>query len=336
MKSQSTIDVNFFDGEMTLSTSISAPGASPADPWAATVEIKPTLIARFDPCVGLVKDSPLAIAPVVNSKWGPSGTSAPGVTRIHVDENPRQLTDVGRMVKNQLFADYPPFTFNTLACCGQVPVGKPGVYSDPTSIWFNVFFGIYQLDAAKADGWNRPFGYESAAGVSAAIHGEDIVRLGKSDWNWFSNYMYGVPASVCAKYSTVDMSTISFTPTQTLTIGSSLWHQVTMSGIEVVSCYESNVPGAARLVENTDAEEIWEATFGLPCPRPEFAVSFIPTTLVAELNVTYWEDDDSYHTLVLGGTAGVGSDPAFLADQMTGVARLIESSYPTAGFTKPA
>ena len=336
MKSHSQIDVDFFGGEMSVALTVATPGASPTDPWIDVADVKTTTVAWFDPCVGLVKDSPFAPAPKVDQKWGPSGTSAPGVTRIHVDEQHRQLTDVGRMVKNLLFADHPPFTFNTLACCGQVPDGKPGVYSDPTSIWFNVFFGIYQLDAGKADGWKRPFGYETADGVQSAIHGEDIVRLGKSDWNWFSNYMYGVPASVCTKYSTVDLSTISFSATETKAIGASHWHSVTMSGIEVASCYESNVPGASKLVENTDAEAIWESTFGLPCPRPEFPVSFIPTKLIAGLNMTYWEDDAAYHTLVFGGTAGVGSDPAFLGDQMSAVAQLIEQSYPTAGFTKPA
>lgn len=344
LRSSVRVDIDFLAGELawTANVSVSEASAEPADgaadydaaaEWTTLVDIAHEVLVRIDPCVGLVAGEPTGHPPVlVSTQWGPSGTSAPGVTRIHIDDQQRQLTDVGSIVKAEMFEAYSPFMFNTLACCGQVPQGQPGVYSDPDSIWFNVFFGVYQLDCAFADGWTRPFGYESDAGVTSVVRGEDLVRLGKSDWNWFSNFLYGVPAEFCKRYSEVDMSVVTFTDETTQTIGSSAWHHVTMSGIEVSTCYQSDARGAARLVENSVATDIWRDTFGLPCPLPDHPVSFVPTTLVAGLDMAYWRDDTAFHTLVFGGTANLGSDPAFLAAQVQASHDAIAKWYPSNGF----
>jgi hypothetical protein len=330
------LDIDLYAGEISWTATISVIDPTRKPPtWRRIVDLEHMVLLRFDPAKGMVAGSADAHPPVMAATpWGPSGLTGSGVLRIHVADQPRSVADVGQIVKTEMFPTHPPFTFNVVACCGRGPRGilGPGVYSDPASIWFNVFFGTYQLDCNKADGWTRPFGYEAADGVTSQPLPEDLARLGKSDWNWFSNYMYGVPKSVCLQYSSIDMGAVTVTPPQTTRIGTTDWHEWTMSGIEVASCYEADAEGAAALVDNSLLSPVWRGLFGRPCPRPAFPTSFIPTTLMASMAMAYWEDDASYHTLVFGGTSGVRSDPAFLQAQMAAARATIAQSYPGAGF----
>jgi hypothetical protein len=305
------------------------------DPWKTISQWKDAVLFLFDPTKGMIAGSPSAYAPVVDPRWGPSGPSGgDGVTRFHLTDDVRAVTDVGPQVKQRMFPGYHPMVLNIVACCGR-PLGAPdgpGVYGDPTSIWFNVFFGVYQMDCALADGWTRPFGYQGAAGIQSVVRGEDLVRVGKADWNWLSNFMYGVPGAVCEEYSSVDMSKVKFTPTATTKIGTTQWHYLTMSGVQVASGYESDAPGAGKLVENSILTDEWRRSFGEPSPKPGYPTSFIPTVLQSTLVMAYWKDDTAFHTLMFGGTSGVGSDAAFLRDQIQGAKVLIGTRYPGSGF----
>jgi len=313
------------------------PGVQPPV-WKTVVNRTDPDLASIDPTNGEVAGSQAWHPPVMPAGFGPSGPSGDGVTRFHISDEVRLLADVGRIVKQRMFPDTPPLTLNIVACCG-APTGAPtgpGVYADPESVWFNVFFGAYQMDCSKADGWTRPFGYESAAGAASVVRGEDLARVGKSDWNWFSNYLYGVPEEVCVRYSNVDMSAITFTPTATVQYGSSRWHLLTMSGVEVASAYQSDAAGAERLVENSLLTPTWQSSFGLPCPRPNFATSFIPTVLRSTLLMSYSEDAEGYHTLMFGGTSSVDAPSAFLQAQVQAAVQAIEVYYPSAGFSLAA
>ncbi len=328
------IDVDFLTGVVTWSGDVAlAEGSGVTEKWVNIFNISNGALLNFDPAVGEIADSVTVNFPVVTSaEWSSSVLSSPTVVRIHVADGWRELANVGSIVKSEMFAAYSPFTFNVVACCGQTEPGQPGLYGNPNSVWFNIFFGIYQLDCAKADGWTRPFAYESANGVNSQPHHEDIVRLGKSDWNWFSNYVYGVPHDECAKYSAIDMSTITFTPQTTLTLGTSQWHHSTFSGIEVVSAYESNAAGAGQLVDNCVISPVWRESFGLPSPQSNFSASFIPTTLMASVDMAYWEDDDAFHTVVFGGTSAVDSPVEFITAQLAATRAIIATSYPQRGF----
>lgn len=302
--------------------------------WKTVLDLKEPHFTLMDPTKGDVAGSESGFPPEVIG-YGPNGPSGGGdVTRFHISDEPRVLADVGRIVKQALFATTGPLTLNIIACVGlgADPGTGPGVYADPESPWFNVFFGIYQVDCAKADGWTRPFGYEAARGVASSVHGEDIVRIGNADWNWFSNYLYGVPEDVCRQYTVIDMSKVTFEPTTLVRCGNSQWHQVTMSGVEVASAYQSDAPGARQLVQNSPLTADWRTAFGLPCPRPEYPTSFIPTTLSSSLFMTYSEDDAGYHTLMFGGTAGVDTEPGFLQAQVAAAASTIKAHYPDDGF----
>jgi hypothetical protein len=327
---------DYFAGAVLLTAQVSVfDSARSPGVWVPLLDIENKVLFTFDPCGGELHGVAAVVAPVVPaSPWGPSGAPSHGITRIHVTDEARQLTDIGRLVKRKLFPDHPPFTFNVLACCGS-PTGAatgPGTYSDPDSIWFNVFYGSYQLDCAKSDGWQRPFAYESAAGIESVPHAEDIVRLGKADWNWFSNYLYGVPAAACDRCSGVDMQRVHQFPRPMATIGTTQWHVLTMHDIEVASCYESQAPGAERLVINSVLTPGWRLSFGMPCPKPDHPVSFVPTRLNTTVTMTYWEDATAYHTLMAGGTAPHGSDPAFLDAQTKACQTFLASNFPGAGF----
>ena len=335
VRAHGEIDADFTAGEVSWTVQIDVRDAVQNPPvWTTVVDVTDAVLVSYDPCTGMVRGNAEIAAPVVLGPWGPSHQSGRGVTRIHIADEARVLTDVGQLAKAELFPDYRPFTFNVVACCGKPtgPADGPGVYADPTSVWFNVFFGIYQLDCAKADGWDRPFGYQSDAGVASLPHEEDLVRLGKADWNWFSNYLYGVPKAVCQQYSTIGKDEGAVTRLPTATIGTSAWHESTMSGVEVVSGYQSDAPGAAQLEMNTLLTPFVQRNFGLPCPRPDHPTSFIPTTLVASQLMSYWQDDTAFHTLVFGGTSQVQTDPAFLDAQTAAVKTLMAASFADAGF----
>jgi hypothetical protein len=319
------IDPRMFDGEIVLSFEACCRGLPR--------RLLSNFVLRFDPSLGEVGGDTGPHPPIVlDPAFGRSQACAPTILRIHVDDLDRELCRVGGIVKREMFPDYPPFVFNTVACVGAFPPGGRGLYTDPRSIWFNVFLGYYQLDCLKA-GWSRPFGYESANGAKSKPVGEDLTRLGKSDWNWFSNWNYGVPEEALLPYSGIDMRTVKVVDKGVVPIGNSRWHEVELEGIEVASCYVSDAPGAGQLVGNTVLGEVWQRSFGLPSPDAGFPDSFVPTRVKAIVDMAYWEDEVAYHTAIFGGTASVRSDPAFLQAQLQVTKAVIAVDYPDLGFS---
>jgi hypothetical protein len=301
--------------------------------WHTVLDADDDVLMRFCPAVGQIAESPAVIEPRVDHRrFGRSQLCTPAVLRIFVDEQERAVADVGQIVKEKMFPDHPPFAFNTVACVGRVAEdGVPGLYSDPNSIWFNVFFGYYQLDCPKPE-WSRPFGYRSAARINSEIEAEDVARLGKSDWNWFSNWMYGVPIEDVLPHSSIDMSVIEVETSPPTQIGATKWHGLSLSRVDVASCYESGARDAGKLVHNTIIDDVWRRSFGLPNPRPDHPVSFIPTTIKAQVHMAYWEDERAFHTLIFGGTTAMDADPDFLEAQLAAVESVIERNYPRQGF----
>jgi hypothetical protein len=329
VRADAQLDLDAFAGELSWAAHLSV--RLPRG-WHDVVAVDRRVVLRFSPAIGEVGPSSEVFEPEVDDpRFGQSQLCTPTILRIFVDEQERAIAEVGQIVKEKMFPDRPGFTFNTVPCVGRVPDGTPGLYTDPRSIWFNVFFGFYQLDCPKSE-WPRPFGYRSADGLASEIEPEDVARLGKSDWNWFSNWMYGVPIKHVLPYSSPDMGSIKVTTAGPRRIGASMWHGLTLRGVEVASTYESGAEGAARLTTNSIIDDVWRNSFGLPSPQPGWDESFIPTRLVAQVDMAYWEDDAAYHTVIFGGTAALDADPAFLSAQMDAVRRVIEESYPTLGF----
>lgn len=113
---------------------------------------------------------------------------------------------------------YPPLLFNVCFACG-APEGptRVGLYGDPRSRWFNVFLGYYQLDVL-ANAASSPFGYDTNGDVVK----DQVLRIGKSDWNYFSNWMYGVPESAILPNNTLQGATVDVKK-RGITIGNKAW-----------------------------------------------------------------------------------------------------------------
>ncbi len=291
-------------------------------------------VIRFDPSVGVIGGQTAVHPPVVDDPdYGDSQNCTGTILRIHVDDEPRKLCAVGHRVKARMFPPpYPPFVFNAVACVGSFERGGPQRYANPHSPWFNVFLGYYQLDCARP-AWDRPFGFTAADGAASSLHIEDLARLGKSDWNFFSNWDYGVPEAALEPYCDVDVSSVEYVDRGLVDIAGANWHRVELLGIEVASCYVSDAPDAQGLVHNTPIAGVLRQGFGLPDPQPDFPVSFISQKLDAVLHMAYGGDDQGFHTLIFGGTAHAGEDRQLLAAQVEATTAVIAERYAGFGFS---
>jgi len=111
----------------------------------------------------------------------------PSVLEIVIDKENSLPDNIGKKTDAIFFVDYPKMVFNVcFSCARSRPCGR-GRYADPTSIWFNVFMGYYSINV-PAKLWPRPFGYTSAEGARS-FNIADVLKIVKSDWNYFSNYM---------------------------------------------------------------------------------------------------------------------------------------------------
>lgn len=278
-------------------------------------------------------------------RFGPSMTN-PSVLEITIDPPaneayPTELSPIARRV----FSHFPKFVVNVAFSCGQAIPFQPGVYADPRSPWFNIFVGYYQIDVPKSE-WEHPFGYRFRDG-GFRIWPEDLARLGQADWNFFSNFMYGVPLSALEDRG-ADAVTLGYQGR--IQVGQHWWDKLTGEGISVSSAYVSTADGGALDANLTMLRELWRAAFGQPYEAAEPPVSFFQTPIAAELLVSFDEAFDKrdlkqevYRTFVFGGSvnewwAECNIEPrkrhnqAFLDQQMAGIRRLLIREFPNCGF----
>lgn len=269
--------------------------------------------------------------------------------RLDARKSKSNPAGVGGLVHEHFFADRPRFVFNVCFSCARSNPFRPGLYTDPRSIWFNVFFGFYQIDVPKA-GWGRPFAYESAD-ANAAVRPDDILRIGKSDWNYFSNYVYGVPESAILPLNQVGGSGSQHGRER---IGTSDWDVIHLEGVDVVSAYVSE-QGKEKLEKPSKLlTPIWRIAFGNPHPREAFQQDFLSTRMRAHLLMAFSETDGddtdlgepAYRTLIFGATVDdtwrerSRGDPTqadqqnerFMAAQLEAIRKVIHNSYADRGF----
>ena len=284
----------------------------------------------------------LTWAPPVVIKDATFGTSMtiPSILEVIIDGQAGVTTPSALgVVTDELFRDYPKFIVNVAFSCGKARSFRPGPYANPGSRWFNVFVGYYQIDVPKSV-WSRPFGYRPDGRGGFSIDPTEIAKLGRADWNYFSNYLYGVPLS--SLRATPDQAELAMLPP--VTIGSQTWDHLGGSNIRVASIYQARA--GEQLVDTWYVlNNLWRAAFGQPYTGEDPNVSFGLTDLEAELLVGYGEDSDDhdlhrpvYRTYVFGGTVNrswARADSArrqpenarFLRLQMTTLTRLIETKF---------
>lgn len=333
-KEEVDIEVDFALGELTLSGVVCRRAAGG---WQCT-RFPTTVLVAWSPTLGAVGGQIEAHPPQINdATHGNSASIVPTITRIPVDTVERIGTPVGKLVKQALFPATPNFVFNVCFAVGPFEPFLPGAYGDPTSIWFNVFAGYYQIDCPKPS-WDRPFGYTlGPSGATPAF--DDLVLIGKADWNYFSNWMYGVPLDQVQPYDKPDPGVVCRSLGRR-TVGQTQWDLVDIDGFSAVSAYQSEAAGAAQLVDNTPLTPLWRVTYGEPQGQPGHDQSFVGTSMHAQLLMAYSEDATAYHTYLFGGTVNKAFDPtqnaSFLAEQMAACRAVIAEHYPTLGFPLPA
>jgi hypothetical protein len=326
-KEDVTFCVDLGRGELTLTGDVCV---RDGDAWRCH-RFPTVVLAAFSPTLGAVGGDVLAHPPAVDDPAGASRSIVPTITRIPVDAVPRAGTPVGGMVKAALFADVPDFLFNVCFAVGPFELLRPGAYGDPTSPWFNVFAGYYQIDC-PTPAWTRPFGYAAAA-PGAAIAFDDILRIGKADWNYFSAWMYGTPLAAVTPYDPLDPG-VACTVLPPVTIGGRRWDQVDVDGFGAASAYQAE--GSTQLLDNTVLTPLWRATYGEPASVPGHPTSFPGTRMHARLYMAFRQDAEGFHTYLFGGTVNKafdGPDNARVLDaQMAACAEVIAVHYPALGF----
>jgi hypothetical protein len=211
-------------------------------------------------------------------------------------------------VSEKLFDGRPRFVFNVCFSCGRG--ATHGVYADPESIWFNVFFGYYQIDVPK-ELWGRPFGYlDSAIGATPQIRGLDLVTIGEADWNYFSNFLYGVPLEVVNREVTIDETSAS-PQGRRLTLEGRQWDVVLLDHMAVSSAYVANERDL-QMTPHPVLRALWRAAFGGPPPRRSAVpgVSAFASTTMSGRILMYWREDAHdrnlkgpvYRTFIFGAT----------------------------------
>jgi hypothetical protein len=246
------------------------------------------------PLLGSIDGSTRAHPPRIrHPTFGRSSSRVATVIRFVVDDNRRLPAGVGQLVKRQLFRDVPPFTCNIAFACGPIRRNR-GSYSDPSSPWFNVFTGVYEV-VVKRSLWPEPFAYRDGKPMP-----EQLLRLGVADWWYFSAYLYGVPLGT-------DMCGDPLAGAQWTSAphcgpeGLARWDRVDACGIRVPA------PSAAlRWWERGQPSPVWRALWQLTlgCP-PQRAASPRHCLMRARTLLRTYSDDRHHRTLVLGATANM-------------------------------
>lgn len=282
--------------------------------WAPPVVIK-------DPVFGNSMTIPSILEVIIDGRAGRTTPSALGV------------------VTEELFSDYPKFVVNVAFSCGKARSFRPGPYANPGSRWFNVFVGYYQIDVPRSQ-WTRPFGYRPDGSGGFSIDPAEIALLGRADWNYFSNYLYGVPLN--ALRAAKDKAELAMLPP--VEIGSQTWDHLGGSDIRVASVYQAST-GEKLLDTWYFLNNLWRAAFGQPFTSDDPDASFGLTELEAELLVGYGQDtgdfdlqEPVYRTYVFGGTVNrswaladyatrQAENAAFLQLQITTLTTLIKTKF---------
>ncbi|MFC1706733.1 hypothetical protein ACFL59_07925 [Planctomycetota bacterium] len=252
-------------------------------------------------------------------EFGKSSVS-PTVLEVRVSDKQEGVIPVGKKVHDKLFEGYPPFNFNVnFSCHGPDAISRESEYADPSSPWFNVFFGYYQVDVPiGADGdkdkWDRPFGF---AGEGGKVEFEDILRIGKADWGYFSNWMYGVPEEDIDKViNNPDFKPPTCTVTdKRVEINGKEYVECVVDGIKVPSAYVSGRDGKHLKKNDKLLSPAWQAIFGKqgagvtqdPKVAEGYKESFCPTEMKMKFYMRVdkrWDDDFQsyvYSTSIYGG-----------------------------------
>jgi hypothetical protein len=281
---------------------------------------------------------------VINSPEFGESSATPAILDVPVSAQQQGILSVGQKVHQKFFPDSPPFNFNVNFSCAKTdPLTGTSDYADPRSPWDNVFFGRYEIDCpAGAPGdktkWSRPFGF--VAPGSNQINFNDILKIGNSDWGYFSNWMYGVPEADLDKSFAAQAAGPKPTCTVTnpnVVINGKSYVECTVEGVSLPSAFVNPRDGKALTNNDSLMSPVWRNVFGKQSsdvgedPSLANTPSFAPTKMKMKFYLRQELDPktNTYKTLIYGGGVNetwAGSDPTrqayndrFLQAQMDAV-----------------
>lgn len=314
------------------------------------------------PMLGEIDGKSSVLPGKINSKKFGTSFGMPMAVEININNKKSMPEDVGKIVKEKLFSDndYKDKTaiFNVCFSCGKGSIIQGGTYTDPTSHWFNVFFGYYEIDVPQK-AWGRPFGYQQLNG-SMEVNFQDLLRIGLADWNYFSNYLYGVPLKKASQYLNTSDPKVTTRYIDRMQIKQKTWDYVEIDNFEVVSAYTARGK-EDELEERSIWTGLWRRSYGYPHPRKGFNENFFPCRMKAHFYMAFGEGHDhdlnetAYKTYIFGGTinhnihldnkayakkcglkvAQFSKDTyneEFLQEQMKSIRKVIEKKYYHLGF----
>jgi hypothetical protein len=245
-----------------------------------------------------------------------------------VEENSNDPIDIGKIIKQQIFPDTPPFVYNASITCSKTNffTGRSS-YADPRSHWFNVFFGFYEFDA-PCSMWNRPFGYTS----EGTLYITDILKMAKADWNLLGNHVYGVPYQRCLEACKITGNEIITIVNNSILIGDYTYMEVIIENATVITGYpaheslEKPYPLLTPLVRRV---------FGVTSYKPGYDDPFPIIRMKGHFYIRYEISHDTdlnqtaYKTFIAGGTLNmdypdINYNEAFLLAQLEAVRHSLE------------
>ncbi|MBW2278364.1 MAG: hypothetical protein JRF63_12795 [Deltaproteobacteria bacterium] len=261
---------------------------------------------RGVPLLGEIGDRFEVVPAVIDDPEFGRSSSYTNVLEIIVSNHERWPLGVGSLVNKLFFATDPEIVFNVCFSCHRPDRDKLSEYADPRSHWFNVFFGFYEIDV-PCDEWERPFGFKTKDERDLQIEFNDLKRIGKSDWNYFSNYLYGVPRQIAHEHDDLDDSEVETSVADDpVDVDGKRFLECEVDGLEVVSGYTA--PDAKLLNNVWFFSKIWRDKFGTCGPKAGFDESFFGVRMKMRFLIRWkreFDNDlncDAYKTFIYGAT----------------------------------
>ena len=214
-----------------------------------------------------------------------------------------EVLDLGTLIKKKIFDDYQPFVYNVCFTCSKSSMLKcKSHYADPTSHWFNVFYGFYEFDA-PCDLWIRPFGFKTF--MDNEIEFMDILKMSKADWNILGNYTYGVPFDLCLKACKITGDERFIIVNKEVKIGRYTYIEAIIENVITISAYQAN---EQLLSPYKLTSVLWRKVFGMTPYNKDYNIPFPLIRMKGHFYIRHSKEynkileKNCYKTWISGGT----------------------------------
>ena len=163
--------------------------------------------------------------------------------------------NLGNVMGKCVFENYSPFICGVSFTCSKTSaISGKSHYADPTSHWYNVFYGFYEFNC-DCKNWKRPFCFTE----EGKLYIVDILKMMKGMWNILGNYVYGVPLPECLSASTITGEEELTILSENVPIGDYSYTEITLENVSVISGY----PCHEKLLSPYDEVSVlWRKLFG--------------------------------------------------------------------------